>query len=536
MSSAPKIRPFLLDACRSKYSWAAGVRRGTPSAIERHQRDLEIAFAEINGLIAGLHYQDRAECRSAQVASPFSHSQNSAGGAADAGLFHTPTPQYPTDILDEDLEHLPTAVDRHVSSASEHILGAEDQPMASQWAAIRSLREETAFHHQRFQQISHDLADPTVSKLLEIYPDAQSIRNRGAQLVKDVLDGFRPRELSLVFAFTSFTYAISQLLHKKGRLAKHEILADLNIWRGLISDRRERQAFDLIAQRLWPEAKEHLHFFDTPDAAQSRDRRAPFPDLSSTAVKVTGPAIPGFPDFPACGQATGNHSPFHHPMGQFPFSDGGSCPDQQAAISSETAGIHPTHLMATSNETFDYAALLGCGLSNLNDLFLHPPAEPGGGPLAPGNIGSLGNTLRQEDALGASAEGSEQLRLIKPEPKEVKLDETRMFLAVLVFLQDITELVYILSGRSLASRRQKLYKAEERDQEAFYKSVQETFFKPLYRRRDLTTPAFWALLSVADKFTQSGLLRSIEEIRHYLVSVASVSKKALTWIAHCTPC
>lgn len=471
MSSAQKTRPFLLDACRSKYSWAAGVTRGTPSAIERHQRDLETAFAEINGLIAGLHYQDRAECRSARAPSPFSHSQNSPAGAANVELFHTPIPQYPTEILDERLEHLPAAIDSHADSASEPTPSTEGQPMASQWAAIRNLREETAFHHQRFQQISRDLGNPTVSKLLEIYPDAQSIRNRGAQLVKDVLDGFRPRELSLVFAFTSFTYAISQLLHKNDRIAKHEILADLNTWRSLISDRRERQAFDLIAQRLWPEAKEHLHFFDIPEAAQSRDRRAPFPDLSSTAAKLAVPAIRGFSDFPACGQATGSHTPFHHPMDPFRFGEGGSGTDQQTATSSDTVGNHTGHLLTMSNEAFGLAALLEYEPELSNDLVFHPPAEPGGGAAALNDIRGLGSTLPQEATLGASGERSEKLRSIKPGLKEVKLDETRMFLAVLIFLQDITELVYILSGRSLASRRQKLYKAEERDQEAFYTSV-----------------------------------------------------------------
>jgi hypothetical protein len=106
----------------------------------------------------------------------------------------------------------------------------------------------------------------------------------------------------------------------------------------------------------------------------------------------------------------------------------------------------------------------------------------------------------------------------------VNLDDTGMFLVVIVFLQDIAELVYILSGRSLSSRRHKLYKAEERDQEDFHRSAHEAFFKPRYDHQTLKAPAFLALLSVAEKFTEDGLLRSMAEIEHYLVSVAAVSR------------
>jgi hypothetical protein len=111
--------------------------------------------------------------------------------------------------------------------------------------------------------------------------------------------------------------------------------------------------------------------------------------------------------------------------------------------------------------------------------------------------------------------------------REVRLDDTAMFLVVIVFLQDIAELVYILSGRSLSSRRHKLYKAEEREQALFYQSARETFFAPRYEAYNAPNPewpAFSALLSVAERFTEDGLLRSIGEVRHYLTSVAAVSR------------
>lgn len=58
---------FLLDRCRAKYSWASGATRGTASARERHSKDLKIALAEIDGLMAGLEFQDKAEGSDTQV-------------------------------------------------------------------------------------------------------------------------------------------------------------------------------------------------------------------------------------------------------------------------------------------------------------------------------------------------------------------------------------------------------------------------------------------------------------------------------------
>jgi len=53
-----KMLQLLLDSCRTKYSWASGARRGTPSTRELLQKDLDIAIGEIDGLMTGMHYQD----------------------------------------------------------------------------------------------------------------------------------------------------------------------------------------------------------------------------------------------------------------------------------------------------------------------------------------------------------------------------------------------------------------------------------------------------------------------------------------------
>ena len=476
--------------------------------------------------MAGLRYQDKVErCGTQAAASPLSPDPL---GVADEHADLLGTRQYPTQILDEHLPGLSAAtIDSHTAAAAasapaspaESMPDAEHQPMATQWAALRNLRDVTTFQHKRFEQLCRDLGDPTISKLLEIFPNAQSIRNKGAQLVKDVLEGFRPRELSLVFAFVSFAYAISQLLHRNGRIDKSEILADLKVWRSLISDPRERQAFDLIAQGLWPEARDHLHFI--PVAAQQRV--AQFPDLSpSRDVELTESVIADFLSSLEDGQgATDQHIGLFG-TDHFGFNNAASHIGQEDVLNPEITVTCAGSLLKMSNGEFGFDRLqYAAGTSPNNEFFHQAPsrfglARPNSADY-PGSPFSRGGT---PDVFGG---GGDQLQPIMPLSTELKLEDTGIFLVVLVFLLDIAELGFILSGRSLSSRRHKLYKAEERDQEGFYKFAREAFFKP-HHRQELQPPAFSALLYVAEKFTKGGLLRSIAEIEHYLVSVAAVSQ------------
>ncbi|KAK3367776.1 hypothetical protein B0H63DRAFT_405133 [Podospora didyma] len=454
MSSPAKSRHFLLDTYRSKHSWAAGVTRGSPSAVEWHKKDLEKAFAEIDGLMAGLQYQDKADSiRDAQKQQP-----SSMGASVTEN-----EQQYPT--YPPDLDFIDIVVQDGPVTAPVPPPPKEHQPMASQWDTIRTLRDETVHHHRKFQQYAKNSQDPVITALLKVYPEARKIRNAGAQVFRDVLDGFRPRQLKHVFAFASFAYAMSQLLYRKNRIDKSEILADLRQWRDLISDPTEREAFNNLARELWPEANDRLHFIHIPPSV----RTAPFPDVS------------------------------HWPPA--------------------------TNRDGMINEDTDISAL------DLAYFFSNPPAvlnttnllqQHGLGP--PGNQPPASNVIVQEDAIidtAPSRDEQEPAGSVHDEPDKASLENTGMFTVVFTFLREIGELLYILSGTSLASRRYKLYKAEEGDRESFYDSAQEKFFNPRRRSSEHGHPESRALLSVAETFTKRGYLRSISQIEHYLVGVAA---------------
>lgn len=505
MASAPKTREFLLDKCRNKYSWAAGNTRGTSNAIQWHQRDLETAFAEIDGLMAGLHYQDAAEAPQARPSSPLP----------------PPPSQYPLGIQDDDLllEPPPPSSVSPPPVTSQSSPTADQQPLASQWADIRSLRQETVLHHEEFRRLAESSADPLISDLLAAYPNAQTIRTEGAKLIKDILDGYRPSELKHVFAFTSFAYAVSRLLFKKGVIDESEILADLRVWRDLIGKSDQRRLFQTLALMLWPEAKDHLH--GIPPASTLAPRVPPFPPPSfgsSANFSIPGlPTLPPLPPFPIHGYAA--YGPPTDPS--FPWQ---SCSANNTGLNLVSGTGSPpglldgfVDLLSTSNTFNNFAILAATGTSDY-----HPQQLPGAnwpqrsGFDPPGAPPASSETHRPSMVAASSTQSADEI------PMTRGLCDTGMFLAILVFLQDITELLCILSGKSISSRPNKVYPTQRDDQETFFSKAQNEFFKPRYQCPASKSPTIFALLSVAETVTKRGILRSLADIRHYLASVATV--------------
>ncbi|RYO97328.1 hypothetical protein DL763_002788 [Monosporascus cannonballus] len=261
-SSVPPT--LLLDKLRQKYSWASGATRGTESSKEQYHKDLKNAFAEIDGLMAGFKYLDQmAPNAGTEDSSPASPPDDTPAPAAEVRL-HQSCQEYPHGIDDLDMSHdRRQAVDKDNQRPTSEVR-PDRQPMAAQWAAIRSLGEETEHHHRRFQTMPSLSDDPILAQLREDFSHAKNIRKTGIIIFRDVLDGYRPTKLKEIFAFASLSYAVSQILFKAGRIDKFQILAGVKTWRDSISNDREKEAFNKLAYHLWPESKDHLHFIPVP--------------------------------------------------------------------------------------------------------------------------------------------------------------------------------------------------------------------------------------------------------------------------------
>lgn len=473
--------------------------------------------------MAGLQYEDEAKRPSSTTkstpsssASPIQLPSRRVGAGASAGSpanTRCANP-YSTCISDDDLGDN-TA--QETVPITTNIPSPEHQPMASQWAAIRNLSDETEVHHKRFQQLAAELGNPIISKLRNAYPDARSIRNTGILLFKDVLDGFRPQKLKDIFAFASLSYAISQLLFSRGRIDKSEILGGLRSWRDLISDEQERHAFSTLAQELWPEAKDHLHFIPIPRGIRTPPVPNVWPrDVVASGVTESVAMEGGF--FSRSNPAAGTTS---DPLQSSCFDATNLEPDSADILDFDLVpGL--TDLTDNTHHEFDFAAFgsvchqahhqYPTAMNAPQPISVLPERDPDPRPQIP----------PREALFDVPTEDDGGPQLSNTTPNAVRIEETLMFLVIFVFFQDISQLLYVLSGRSLDSRRYKLYNAEEEDQKRFYHSAQKLFFSPRGKDHNSSRPTFLALLSVAEVFTKRGSLRTIPEIKHYLVGVAAV--------------
>ncbi|RYP51043.1 hypothetical protein DL768_003543 [Monosporascus sp. mg162] len=496
--------PLLLDKFRQKYSWANGATRGTESSKEQYRKDLKNAFAEIDGLMAGFKYLDEMEPGpTAEESSPASPPDDTPAPAAEAHLQQS-YQEYPREINDLDTSHDRRQVVNEDGQRPTSEVRPDRQPMAAQWAAIRSLREESEYHHRRFMTMPSLSDDPILAQLRKDFTDAKRIRKTGIIIFRDVLLDYRPTKLREIFAFASLSYAVSQVLFKTGRIDKFQILSGVRTWRDSISDDREKEAFNKLAHELWPEAKDHLHFIPMPrihtEDPISLPRQVNHENPTTTFMNQVSNAT--F-DYSWPGQNTS--------------------PEELNGISSSLGFLEQAvELTDHTHQAFD--------LSQLQDFDTVTGYQPtatyvetslpttSAGYSSSGCLDPHPPTINLPSAVRSPFESAQA----QPDSEDVHLRGTCVFLVILAFISENQDLLHILSGRGLISKPNKLYDAEKEDQKMFYKSAQEQFFEPRRRSNPQPSRAFPALLSTAKIFTKEAYLRTIPEVKHYLLTVAVV--------------
>lgn len=513
--SPPNVRksldnstPLLLDKCRTKYSWALGVTRGTDGAQRSHKRDLQKAFEEIDGLMAGFKYLDDVDPESPGMPLPSSSrsSQPTQPLTAQPGNIQFQGAKvdlsYPAAIMDSDL------YDGHQGGLPTPATTPEPQPMPSQWTAIRSLRGEIEFHHKRFLELTEKSDNATLHSLRATFPTPKSIRKSGTIMYRDILDGFKPYLLEDIFAFASLSYAMSQQLSKRGRIKQEDILQGLRIWRDAISDSTQREAFNILAEALWPEARNHLHFMPLPPVTVTSG-------VAQSTVAGLNVQLPDLfrPDHninPSLAELMSSNSPAYNALySHIPSLDYIPSLDFDHNIPRDNA----------IDLALDYRDQFGLfNLNHTGSITSQPLAgENSRRQGQPGPISWDPGPSSQEAPTATNNEATPEAE------KAAQLRQTGVFLIVIAFILEIKELLRILSGRGLISRPPQRYEAEKEKQKRFYELAQATFFKPRCQPEACPSQLFTAVLSVANNFAKSGYLRSIEEVRYFLVTVAPVS-------------
>jgi hypothetical protein len=231
--------------------------------------ELTEALAEVDGLLAGINYLERLEPESEEAHSPSARSDkakdylppNPAKGSW-FGHLNIDLPELDALGSDErskiEIRHLRNTLNDKLINSNDN---SRQIPRESQWATLRGLREASMYHYNQFHKVTLDSTSADVRKLRKSYVAAKNMLEMGILTFRDVLRGQIPTTLVDIFAFASLSYVISKTLHSHGHIDESDILSGILDWRAAIVDEKERSAFDEIAKRLWPEAKEVMHFF-----------------------------------------------------------------------------------------------------------------------------------------------------------------------------------------------------------------------------------------------------------------------------------
>lgn len=446
---------LLIDKVRTKYSWAKGSSRGSDEAVSQHSRDLAVAFAEIDGLMAGFKYTDKLQQLSiddddADMSSPCASADSSS------------PPSYPIrldiplgDALDDPPRPEESLGQDNTATTPSNLPPAADTvggPMARQWDAILELRKEINQHHKRFLVQTQGTDDAIIQSLRTEFPCANKIRETGPLLMRGILEGDQPESIADIFAFTSLSYAVSKILIRRNRMKQSDILADLDVWRDAISDPAERMSFDIISQKLWPEAQGGGWYADGagPAAPPHVDQDVPYPrDLSTYVIR----------------QFVQTHQ---------------ACDYEWAAHNLPAWGVDHYENMTP-----------GRALSNSGPVqfeYTHEPQLPGPSAAAP-----------QEPLHGPG------------------LQRSMTFLVVFTYLLEIEQLVLTLSGQTLVPSPHKPSKLFLRDR--FLTELKALFVESPLGASKKSDFRFRAFLSVALFLASLGYFKSISEVKHYMITV-----------------
>ena len=230
--------------------------------------ELTEALAEVDGLLAGINYLEKVEPNSEETrpasASTETSSNCFSSKPATASWFGHLAVDLPQSGASSS-EDLSKIEPRHLRSIlTDKLVKSNDEPRQiprkSQWATIQSLRSASMLHYNQFAKVSADSANADIRKLWKSYVTAKKLLEMGILTFRQVLLRQNPTTLVDIFAFASLSYVISKTLHAKGHIDESDILSGILNWRAAITDERERSTFDEIAEQLWPEAKEIMHF------------------------------------------------------------------------------------------------------------------------------------------------------------------------------------------------------------------------------------------------------------------------------------
>ncbi|CZR61567.1 uncharacterized protein PAC_11464 [Phialocephala subalpina] len=544
-----------LDQWGSRWSFARGATKATHRTKGQSMTELTEALAEVDGLLAGVNYLERLEPESEEThfLSARSDDANNSlppNSAKDSWFGHL-TFDLPKLDASGSEERSKIEMRNLRNILNEKLINSNDSsrqiPRESQWTTLRSLRRASMYHYKQFTKVTTDSTSADIRRLRKSYITAKNMLDMGILTFRNVLHGQIPTTLVDIFAFASLSYVISKTLHSNGHIDQSDILAGIVDWRAAIADESERSAFDEIANRLWPEAKEILHFIpikrkelspETAGLGLDEGEITSAPSSICQEALDTGTSRPGEEcissgvdpllspcahEYASIFQANTLPIPYLSEMQSPP----GGLQDYVCQLVQETK----------SHEDFMFSAWLNLD-SMLPEDFMNPSLYQSTEPntsLEGLNPSQTGYSIETESA---PSESSSPFPNGFEEPPQVEqadrpgddsaphpLLNTSLFQVVFHFVMQLSEvgdLLHVLSGRGLTSRKDGTKSAHPHPPWATFEFLHQAprhFFGPLHREAVQIDETFSGIVAMAEMFVRLGSLHTVREVENYIITV-----------------
>ncbi|CAM1504589.1 Fc.00g021800.m01.CDS01 [Cosmosporella sp. VM-42] len=527
--STPKLSSYA-----ERYSFARGATRRN----EAHASHLQSALAEIDGLFAGLRYLDKTE-PPANAASPV------PATPAFSTIWCYGSVSAPPNGCQTELESLTPApqTDQTTTPVDPYNTSSVTTPDAARhdWSAIRDVRQGMEMLWEKFESAVDELQVPAIDAIHQYYESAKGLRETGVFAFRNTLTGPVPNDLKRIFAFGSLSYVVSCLLYEKGRIPQHDILSGIQVWMNAIDDQKQRQAFQMLAQELWPEAKNHLHFIPLKFDPRSKIAEGVYTPGGQHHFRE------GFPN-PSTQAATdcGN-------VAQIPSTGFHASPTTEEAVGGTMQGhiSHPsTTLLEEADDCLsswkDYLDFTKFGPYIDQDVGLLDPqlTYPDTGQGDPPNQRQEAVNADTQQFMVEHVVKEDEFEQARPHQKTTSasdLQSTKMFWAILHFFDYCGELLFLLSGEGRTAKCLQSYLSLVQEKLQVKKQIQKFFIEPLRRGRHAQMASFRAVLSIAKRFVELGFLQSEDETRDYMVRVGKAIidhgayTKFLQWVFGSVP-
>lgn len=546
--------PYLLTYSPA-FSFASGATRANVGGV-RAKKHLSRALGEIDGLFPGLESGGRT---------PVSRHASRALGEID-GLFAgmkyvdetqppdgTPQPYSELDDLALELEALYKDVPPQPPNP---------QPVdETAWSSVRDVRGGMQCHWRHCVKVSQDLNMPIINDLLRTYDGAKGLREAGVFAFRHTQTGPAPNSLREIFAFCSLSYVVSHLLHARGRLEKEEILAGIPLWLNALQIPEQRDAFQSLAKRLWPEAHLHLHFLEpglAPSAQQTvasllRSDYVPnsipipgAPPLQSLpALDASNVEVPGFPTAEPAAQDSfpwDNLAQEGYPDNTYKAT--GATYETMQLHCSQFPPLHPSSAAIT--ELYydtgqgqqlpdpNYTQSFDNSYNQVADTNYDEFPNPGYSPFSATSYNQLSDPnysvsnsslytqpAQQPDAPELPTTGN--VPVVAPVIPE-GLADMPLFTAVLQYCRDNGDFWYDLSGRGAISKDSKSLYSWSMERTGEKEQIHKQYLRQLVSEKKTKDAPSRGIVSVVEAFVGWGYLQSVEEAKDYMKAIGKVRR------------